>query len=47
MNQIIFVLECIGTVSFALSGALIGLEKRMDLFGVSIMGLIAEELIYN
>ena len=41
MDHIIFVLECIGTVSFALSGAMVGLEKRMDLFGVSVMGLIA------
>ena len=41
MDQIIFILECIGTVSFALSGAMVGLEKQMDLFGVSIMGLIA------
>ena len=41
MDRIIFILECIGTVSFALSGAMIGLEKRMDLFGVGIMGLIA------
>jgi uncharacterized membrane protein YeiH len=41
MDQIIFILECIGTAAFALSGAMVGLEKRMDLFGVSIMGLIA------
>ena len=41
MDRIIFILECIGTVSFALSGAMVGLEKRMDLFGVCIMGLIA------
>lgn len=41
MDRIIFILECIGTVAFALSGAMVGLEKRMDLFGVGIMGLIA------
>lgn len=41
MNRIIFILECIGTVAFALSGAMVGLEQRMDLFGVGIMGLIA------
>ena len=41
MARIIFILECIGTVAFALSGAMVGLEKRMDLFGVGIMGLVA------
>ena len=41
MDRIIFVLECIGTVSFALSGAMVGSEKRMDLFGISVMGLVA------
>lgn len=41
MDRIIFILECVGTASFALSGAMIGLEKGMDLFGVCIMGLIA------
>ena len=34
-----FVLEIIGTVSFAISGAVVGLQKNMDVFGVSILGL--------
>ena len=28
-----------GTVAFAISGAVLGIRKRMDIFGVSILGL--------
>jgi uncharacterized membrane protein YeiH len=35
----ILVLEMIGTVAFAVSGAMTGLKKRMDIFGVAILGL--------
>lgn len=37
----IFILcfEIIGTVSFALSGAMIGLKKSMDIFGVCVLGV--------
>ena len=31
--------EIAGTVAFAVSGALLGLEKRMDILGISILGL--------
>ena len=37
--HILFVLELIGTVSFAISGAIVGIQKKMDVFGVSILGL--------
>ncbi len=37
---VIFVLEIIGTVSFAVSGAFTGLQKKMDIFGVVILGLV-------
>ena len=40
MGSFLTVLEWIGTLSFALSGAMIGYEKRMDLFGVSVLGLV-------
>jgi uncharacterized membrane protein YeiH len=33
------VLEIIGTVAFAISGAITGLKKQMDIFGVAILGL--------
>jgi uncharacterized membrane protein YeiH len=36
MGIFIEILEIIGTVAFAVSGALTGLKKNMDIFGVSI-----------
>ena len=39
MEQFIFVINLIGTVAFAASGAMIGLKKAMDVFGVCILGL--------
>ena len=39
MNALILILELIGTVAFAASGALTGLRKNMDIFGVAILGL--------
>lgn len=40
MESIITVLEIIGTVAFAVSGALIAIEKHMDLLGVATLGVI-------
>lgn len=34
-----FILEMIGTLAFAISGATIGIDNHMDIFGVSILGL--------
>ena len=46
--------EIIGTIAFAVSGALAGIEKKMDIFGVCILGLttavgggILRDLILN
>ena len=39
MDIFIFILEIIGTVAFAISGATVGIRKRMDLFGVVCLGL--------
>lgn len=36
---IIFVMEIIGTIAFAISGALIGVQKKMDLFGINVLGI--------
>lgn len=36
---IIFVMEIIGTIAFAISGALTGIQKKMDLFGVNVLGI--------
>lgn len=37
--QAVFVLEIIGTIAFAVSGALVAIEKKMDIFGVAILGM--------
>ena len=39
--QILFFLEIIGTIAFAVSGAVVGIQKKMDIFGVCILGLTA------
>ena len=39
MQALIFMLELIGTVAFAISGAMTALKKNMDIFGVAILGL--------
>lgn len=39
MDTFIFVLNMVGTLAFAASGAMIGLKKNMDIFGVCILGL--------
>lgn len=37
---IVFIMEMLGTVAFAASGAMIGVQRKMDLFGVCILGVI-------
>ena len=39
MEQLILTLELIGTLAFAASGALTGLRKNMDIFGICILAL--------
>ena len=39
MQTFIFILEIIGTIAFAISGAMTALKKNMDIFGVAILGL--------
>lgn len=38
MNTFTFILEIIGTIAFASSGAMLAIEKKMDIFGVNILG---------
>ena len=51
---IFFILEIIGTIAFAVSGAMVGIQKKMDVFGVCVLGLttavgggILRDLILN
>lgn len=34
------IIEIIGTIAFAVSGAVVGIKKKMDIFGVIMMGII-------
>ena len=38
-NSIIFAIELIGTIAFASSGAMLGIRKNLDIFGVVVLGL--------
>ncbi len=40
LQTILLIFEIIGTVAFAVSGALIAISKKMDIFGVVILGLV-------
>lgn len=37
--DLIFIMEIVGTIAFAASGAMTGIQKRMDLFGVNVLGV--------
>ena len=37
---VVFILDIIGTVSFAVSGALVSIKAKLDLFGVIFLGII-------
>ena len=39
MNFILWLLELLGTISFALSGALTAIKKEMDIFGACVLGM--------
>ena len=38
-NSIIFAIELIGTIAFVSSGAMLGIRKNLDIFGVVVLGL--------
>lgn len=40
VEQIIFITELIGVAAFAVSGAMLGIEKRLDIFGVMVFAVI-------
>ena len=39
LDPVFFILELIGTVAFAISGALVAIEKKMDILGVAVLGM--------
>lgn len=38
-EYLVYIIEIIGTIAFASSGALLAMEEHMDIFGVSILGI--------
>ncbi len=40
MEKMMFALELVGVAAFAISGAMVALEKRADMFGVLLLGVI-------
>ncbi|MCI9531243.1 MAG: trimeric intracellular cation channel family protein [Lachnospiraceae bacterium] len=38
-RNFIFILELIGTTAFASSGAMVGIRKNMDIFGINVLGI--------
>ena len=39
-DGIIFFMEILGTIAFAASGAMVGIRKRMDIFGICVLGVV-------
>lgn len=40
MDTVFFILELVGVVAFALSGAMLAIQNEMDIFGVCVIGAI-------
>ena len=40
IETILFILEIIGTISFAVSGAFVAIKAKFDIFGVLVIGCI-------
>ena len=40
MGNLTFILELFGTVAFAISGAITGIRKNMDILGVCVLGVV-------
>lgn len=36
---LVFIMELIGTIAFSVSGAMVGIEQKMDIFGVCVLGI--------
>ncbi len=39
LDKYMFIIELIGTIAFASSGAMVGIKKQMDLLGVCVLGM--------
>ena len=34
------IIELIGTIAFSISGAMVGIRRKMDIFGVLVLGVV-------
>ncbi len=39
-DQIIFIMEILGTIAFASSGALVAMQQNMDIFGINVLAVV-------
>lgn len=39
-GTITYIMEILGTIAFAASGAMVGIRKKMDIFGVCVLGFV-------
>ena len=39
-ENLLLIFELIGTVAFAASGAMVGISKKMDIFGITVLGIV-------
>lgn len=39
-STIIFIMEIIGVIAFSASGAMVGIKKNMDIFGIAVLGVV-------
>ena len=37
---VVLIIELIGTIAFSISGAMVGIRKKMDIFGVLVLGVV-------
>ena len=38
-QTVVFIMELVGTVAFSASGAMVAIERNMDIFGVCVLGI--------
>ncbi|MEG1991847.1 MAG: TRIC cation channel family protein, partial [Acetivibrio sp.] len=39
VERIVGIIELIGIVAFAISGAMVGVQKKLDIFGIIVLGI--------
>lgn len=39
-STVVSIMEIIGTIAFAASGAMVGIKRNMDIFGMCVLGII-------